>query len=283
MKYAVTAATGRFGQNAVKELSKIIGKENVILINRNVEKAKKLFPGYEVREGNYDEPISMENAFQGVDKVLFISSQPGGKVSRAQAQKNVVNALKKANVKFVAYTSFPHAQTSKSALANDHRLTENAIKEAGIAHAFLRNNWYLENEASFLQMGKNGQDPLYWTNNNAGWALENDYSEAAAKVLASENAKEIYEFAGPSRSYEELGKALKEAIGNDIEAKQVSKDEYIKFLEGTGLDSNLAKMFASFEDPIDDGSLNEETNDLAQALNRPVTPLVEAIKIILDK
>ncbi|TSO25559.1 NAD(P)H-binding protein [Lactobacillus sp. LL6] len=281
MKYAVTAAAGRFGQGAVKVLNELVGAENVVVIDRNLEKAQGLYPNNEVRVGNYDEVASMEAALKGIDKVLFISSQPGGKVDRATAQKNVVDAMKKNGVKFVAYTSFPHAQTSKSALAEDHRITENAIKDAGIAHSFLRDNWYLENEIGFLKSGVADQPALYWANNKAGWALEGDYSEAAAKVLASENSKEIYELAGASRSYEELGEALKKATGNDFEIKQVSEDEYIKYLEKTGLDSATAAMFASFQAPINDGSLEENTNDLAEALGRPVTPIVESIKEVL--
>ena len=281
MKYAVTAAAGRFGRNAVQELSKIVGSENVVIIDRNLEKAQKLYPNYEVREGNYDDPASITSALKGIDKVIFISSQPGGEVPRSQAHKNVVDALKKNDVKFVAYTSFPHAQTSKSALAEDHKITEDAIKDAGIAHSFLRNNWYLENEIGFLKSGAADQPALYWANNKAGWALENDYSEAAAKVVASENPKEVYEFAGASRSYQDLGEALQKATGNDFEIKQVSEEDYIKALEETGLDHGTAAMFASFQAPINDGSLEEDTDDLAEALNRPVTPIEEAIKLIL--
>lgn len=43
MKYAVTAATGNLGQAAVKELNKLAGAENVIVIARNTDKAAKLF------------------------------------------------------------------------------------------------------------------------------------------------------------------------------------------------------------------------------------------------
>lgn len=117
-----------------------------------------------------------------IDRVLFISSQPGGKVDRAIAQKYVIDAMKEDGVKFVAYTSFPKADTSTSALAGDHRATEEAIKEADIAHAFLRDNWYLENEMAFLQNGAANKDALYWANHRAGWALEREYAEAAAKL-----------------------------------------------------------------------------------------------------
>lgn len=283
MKYAVTAATGNFGQAAVKQLNELVGADNVIVIARNAEKGKKLFPNNEVRQGDYDDKQSMIDALKGVDRVLFISSQPGGKVDRATAHKNVVEALKEDGVKFVAYTSFPKADTSNSALAGDHRETEAAIKDAGIAHAFLRNNWYLENEMAFLQSGAANQDALYWANNHAGWALEREYAEAAAKVVANDNPKEVYELAGKPASYEDLGTALKKATGNDFAVKQVTNDEYAKFLESTGLDAGTAAMFASFQAPIEDGSLDEDTDDLAGALGHPALSLEEAIKEILAR
>lgn len=281
MNYAVTAATGNFGQKAVKKLNELVGAENVTVIARNTEKATKLFPNNVVKHGDYEDAASMEEALQGVDRVLFISSQPGGKVDRATAQKNVVDAMKKDGVKFVAYTSFPNAQKSSTPLADDHRVTENAIKKAGIDHAFLRDNWYLENEIGFLQNGAANRDALYWANNKAGWALERDYAEAAAKVVSSNDAQEVYELAGKSLSYEELGKAIQEATGNDFAIKQVSQEEYTKSLEDAGLDSATAGLFASFQAPSNSGDLAEDSDDLEKALGRPVTPIVESIKELL--
>lgn len=283
MKYAVTAATGNLGQAAVKELNKLVGAENVIVIARNTDKATKLFLNNEVRHGDYEDKSSMIDALKEIDRVLFISSQPSGKVDRATAHANVVDALKENNIKFVAYTSFPDAQNFTTPLATDHRLTENAIKEAGIDHSFLRDNWYLENEIGFLQSGAANHDALYWANDKAGWALERDYAEGAAKVLTSEDPREIYEFAGKTRTYDELGKALQEATGNHFAIKQISHDDYVKSLEEAGLDTPTAELFTSFQAPIDSGSLNKESNDLEEVLGHPVTPLVDAIKEVLAR
>lgn len=283
MKYAITAATGNFGQVAVKLLNKLVGEDNVIVVARNLEKAKKLFPNNEVRQGDYDDKDAMIKALTDVDKVLFISSQPGGKVDRATAQKNVVDALVKNNVKFVAYTSFPKAENSDNWLASDHKITEEAIKKAGLHHSFLRNNWYLENEMGFLQSGANKQAALYWAKGYAGWALEREYAEAAVNVLTAETSKEIYEFSGKRANYEDLGHALQAATGNNFEIKHVSQDEYVKYLENTGLKPEMATLFASFEQPIYDGALDEDTTDLADVLGHSSLSLEDAIKEILAR
>lgn len=281
-KYAITAATGNFGQTAVKELNKLVGADNVVVIARTPSKAEKLFPNNEVRHGDYEDLNSMNDAFKGIDRVLFISSQPGGKLGRAKAQENVVKAMKNNGVKFVAYTSFPDVQNSKTPLAEDHRITENNIKDAGIAHSFLRDNWYLENEIVFLQSGAANRPALYWANNHAGWALEREYAEAAAKVVASNNPKEVYELTGKPLTYAELGKALQKATGNDFEIKQVSSDEYIAYLESAGSDHATAALFSSFQSPIDSGALDENSNDLEEVLGK-LTPIEDAIKEILAR
>ena len=111
MKYAVTAATGNFGQLAVKYLSQLTSSKDIVVIARNREKAEKLFPNFEIRIGDYDKQTSITEALQGIDRVLFISSQPGGKVDRKVQHQNVVNAIQANHVSFVAYTSFAHAKS----------------------------------------------------------------------------------------------------------------------------------------------------------------------------
>lgn len=44
MKYAISAATGSFGQTVVKNLVDAVGAENVVAIIRNEEKGKRLLP-----------------------------------------------------------------------------------------------------------------------------------------------------------------------------------------------------------------------------------------------
>lgn len=62
MKYAITAATGNFGQTAVKELLKLVDAKDVVVVARNLEKAQELFPEVEIRQGSYDSVESMTNA-----------------------------------------------------------------------------------------------------------------------------------------------------------------------------------------------------------------------------
>lgn len=276
-KYAITGVTGHFGQNAVKKLVELVPATDVVALARNTQKAQAIVPsGVEVRPGDYSDVDQLTESLQGIDKLLFISSQPGGKVARATQHKNVVTAAKNAGIKYIAYTSFPHADTATAPLAEDHQMTEKLIKESGIAYSFLRNNWYLENELDSLKNAAT-QGLIYSTDGKVGWALEAEYSEAAALVVTQDNPKKIYEFAGKSRTYQDLADALK------VTGTKLSDEEYSQVLQEAGVDEGMVQMIISFQDLITQGNLAEDTNDLPEVLGRELTPLSEALKSIIGK
>ncbi|MDI6651185.1 hypothetical protein [Leuconostoc suionicum] len=79
------------------------------MIVRNENKVKKLFLNIEVWKASYDDVNKLTTALRNDDRLLFISSQPGGEIERLEQHRNVVQAMMNNNVIFVAYTSFPKA------------------------------------------------------------------------------------------------------------------------------------------------------------------------------
>lgn len=278
MKYAVTAATGKFGQTAVRTLLKLVDPSQVVAVVRNPQKAQKILPAQvEIRQGDYTQPAQLEAALAGIERLLFISSLPGGDYPRVQQHLNVVAAAKKAGVNFVAYTSFPHADQATSPLSADHRVTEKALAESGLTTAFLRNNWYLENQADFIKTALAGQPVYYATGDRqVGWAPEAIYAQAAAKVLVAAKPKKIYEFAGPMHTFGELAKAAAEAGGVKADAHAVSKDEYHQILQEQGLQA-AAEVILMIQDLIRAGELAHPSEDLEKILATPLPTLTESI------
>lgn len=285
MKYAISAATGHFGQIAIRELLKDVYASDVIAIVRNVEKAHQVLPeGIEVRQADYTDKNALIKALAGVDKLLFISSVPGGKISRQTQHQNVVEAAQTAGVDYVAYTSFADADNAQSALSEDHKFTEKLIKNSGLKYSFLRNAWYLENEVSYLKAGANGQDVLYAAGDGKiGYALEREYATGAAKVMAMSDPKNVYEFAGKPVSYAELGQAVKEVTGKEFEFKNVSDEEYRQGLIDSGFDDMTADVFVGMQDMMRAGELNVESSDLPDVLGHELTPLTDAIQEVLNR
>lgn len=141
---AITGATGQLGQHVLENLLTTVPAGQVVAIVRSPAKAESLSQkGVVVRQADYSDEAALTAALQGVDKLLLISSSEVGQ--RAVQHRNVINAAKAAGVKFIAYTSLLHADTSPLGLADEHIATEKMLADSGIAYALLRNGWYTEN------------------------------------------------------------------------------------------------------------------------------------------
>lgn len=279
--YAITGVTGHFGQNALKELAKLVPATDIVALARNTKKAQQIVPdGVEVRSGDYTDVIQLSKSLQGVDRLLFVSSQPGGPIPRLTQHQNVIAAAKEAKVGYIAYTSFLHADLAKAGLASDHKATEKLILESGMKYSFLRNNWYLENEAATLKAAASGKDFVYAAGEGkAGWALEKEYSEAAAKVLAAKETKNIHEFSGKARTYQDLA----EAIDGDFKVVSLTDSEFRQGLADSGMDGDTIEVVASIQTLIRQGDLAKTSSDLPDVLGRSLTSISEAIKMVIGK
>jgi len=279
--YAITGVTGHFGQNALKELAKLVPATDIVALARNTKKAQQIVPdGVEVRSGDYTDVIQLSKSLQGVDRLLFVSSQPGGPIPRLTQHQNVIAAAKEAKVGYIAYTSFPHADLAKAGLASDHKATEKLILESGMKYSFLRNNWYLENEAATLKAAASGKDFVYAAGEGkAGWALEKEYSEAAAKVLAAKETKNIHEFSGKARTYQDLA----EAIDGDFKVVSLTDSEFRQGLADSRMDGDTIEVVASIQTLIRQGDLAKTSSDLPDVLGRSLTSISEAIKMVIGK
>ncbi len=232
-----------------------------------------------VRPGDYDNEAELTASLAGIDRLLFVSSQPGGPVSREQQHLNVVNAAKAAGVGYVAYTSFPHADTATSPLSADHKATEKALNDSGIAHSFLRNNWYLENELATLKDAQAGKPFVYaGGDGQVGWALEREYAEGAANVLASDSQKPVYEFSGAPLTYSQLA----DALSGDFAVQSLTTDDYNKGLQAAGLDEGTAGVVTMIQQLIRDGELAKTSTDLPEVLGHELTPLDAALAEVLQ-
>ncbi len=283
MKYAVTGATGKFGRNVISHLTNWLKQDDIIALARDTKKAANVLPQeIEIRKADYTDEKSLEEALKGIDRLLFISSVPNDNYARAKQHLNVVNAAKKTGIKFIAYTSFPHADQAKSPLSADHRVTEQAIDESGIKHSFLRNNWYLENELNLINASLAGNPFVYSAQTgHVGWALEREYAEAAARVLTSKNPQKVYEFAGKSLTFADLAEALTEISSKKFKVDSITDEEYKKVLAKQGIPQKVADMIVMIQTLIRNNELAEETNDLEEVLGHNLVPLKDAIQELI--
>ncbi len=285
MKILVTGATGHFGRKVVETLLETLPTESLAVSVRNPEKVKDLRTlGIEVRQGDFNNPASLDVAFAGADRLLIVSTQ-GDNDTRIDQHLTAISAAKRAGVGFIAYTSVANADKNPLFLAPVHRATEEAIRKTGIPYSFLRNNWYIENEMGAIQ-GVLAGAPLVVSAGagKVGWAARNDYAQAAAAVLAgSGHENTIYELSGTPITYEELAVILEQVLNTKIAVQQVSDEEYGRLMANTGIPEQILPILIAIQSSIRKGALNLISKDLQTLLGRPQTPLSDVIRNLVKK
>jgi NAD(P)H dehydrogenase (quinone) len=282
----ITGANGHLGRLVIQHLlQKGVKPVDLRVSVRDVSKAADLrAQGIDVRHGDFDDPASLQDAFRGSDAVFIISTDKVG--SRIPQHLNAVNAARAAGVQRVAYTSHVKAvidpQTGKEApLANDHRATEAAIFESGIAYTILRNSFYAEfligpvvqSLAKGVYRSSLGDTPL-------GCAARNDYAEAAAQVLIQPgHANKVYELTTPTAwTVSDLVRAAAKVSGKPLTYQPVSDADLISALRAEGASESAAQMAVGLNPFIRAGMLSLVAPDLETILGHPVTSLEDQVR-----
>ncbi|GIQ71107.1 SDR family NAD(P)-dependent oxidoreductase [Xylanibacillus composti] len=283
MKLLVTGATGKLGSKVVETLLESVPANQVAVSVRNPEKAEGWRArGVDVRHGDFDRPETLDAAFAGMDRILIISAD-GDNDTRIRQHQHAVEAAARAGVKFIAYTSLANAGSSKLLLAPTHQATEQAILGTGIPYSFLRNNWYLENEAAGIQ-GVIAGAPWVTSaqSGKVGWALRQDYAAAAAAVLAGEGHEHTtYELSGKLLTQDELASAVGSVLGKEVQVQHVDDAAYAEVMRGVGVPEAAVPFLVGIQKGIREGELEVESDDFEKLLGRPATPVEEALRQLI--
>ncbi|MBJ8825108.1 SDR family oxidoreductase [Citrobacter europaeus] len=280
---AITGATGQLGQHVIESLLKTVPASQIVAIVRNPAKATTLSQqGITVRQADYSEEAALTTALQGIDKLLLISSSEVGQ--RAPQHRNVINAAQAAHVKFIAYTSLLHADTSPLGLADEHVATEKMLAESGIAYALLRNGWYTENYLASAPaalehgvfIGAAGEGKI-------ASATRADYAAAAARVISEDgHAGKTYELAGDAGwTLSQLAAELATQSGKKVVYQNLSEADFAAALKGVGLPAGLADMLADSDTGASKGGLFDDSHTLSKLIGRPTTSLADSVKGIV--
>jgi NAD(P)H dehydrogenase (quinone) len=284
MRILVTGATGHLGAKVVEALLDSVPTDQVAVSVRNVEKAEHLRArGVEVRRGDFDDVDSLARAFRGVQRLLLISTN-GDNATRLRQHRAAVAEAARAGVEFIAYTSLTRADASPMALGQVHRETEAAIRATQIPYCFLRNNWYLENEAGTIQGAAATGAPVVTAaaDGRIGWVLRDDLALATAAVLVGPGHENIvYELSGPPRTYPDLAAAIGHVLGRQVPVQHIDVASYEHMLAGYGLPGFLVGLLVDAQRAMRQGALDVESGDLERLLGRPATSLTDGIARVL--
>jgi len=282
----VTGAAGQLGRLVVPLLASKLPAEKLVALARNLDAAQGLAAaGAELRQGSYDDPASLDRAFEGVGKVLFISGNEVGQ--RVRQHGNVIDAAKRANVRLLAYTSILHADVSPLELTIEHRETEKLIKASGVPSVILRNGWYTENYTAGIRAVLHHNAVIGCARDGRiSAAPRQDYAEAAAAVLLSDadQAGKTYELAGDEAfTLTQYAAEIARQTGKPIAYHDLPEADYKAALIAAGVPEAFAGVFSDSDAGAAKGALFNNSHALSRLIGRPTTPLSASIADALSR
>jgi len=280
---AITGATGQLGRLVIQNLLKAVPASQIVAAVRSPEKAADLAAlGVQVRRADYAQPATLEAAFQGVDKLLLISSSEVGQ--RAAQHAAVIAAAQMTGVKLLAYTSILRADSSPLGLAAEHKETEAMLRDSGLPHVLLRNGWYTENYAASVPAAlQYGAVMGSAQSGRIASAARADYAAAAAAVLTKDGqAGKVYELAGDTAyTLAAFAAEIAQQSGKPVVYNDLPEAAYAAALVQVGLPEGFAALLADSDVGASKGALFDDSHQLSQLIGRPTTPLAEVVKAAL--
>lgn len=276
MKIAITGATGHLGRLVVNKLKEKVSSDNIIALVRSVQKAADL--GVEAREADYNNPEALNQALNGVDTLLLISGSEVGK--RVAQHKNVIEAAKKAGVKWIVYTSALRADVSTLSIADDHRVTEAAVKSSGVPYTILRHGWYTENYTGSIPGALAGGALLGSAGDGKiSSASRADFAEAGVAVLTTKGHEgQVYELAGDiPYTLSDLAAEISHQTGKNIPYNNLPEADYAAALVSFGLPEGFAHAIAGYDVSASRGDLFDDSHQLSKLIGRPTTPMPQVV------
>ena len=189
----VTGASGQLGRAIVQKLALRVPASQVGVSVRDPAKAGDLAAlGVRVRRGDFSDPASLSDTFEGASQVLIVSSNASASGGDPLAQhRAAIEAARAAGAKRIVYTS--HMAASHSSLFPpmlDHAATEEMLDQSGLAWTSLRNGFYASSGLMFMGDALKTGILEVPADGKVSWTAHADLAEAAAILLADEGRYE---------------------------------------------------------------------------------------------
>jgi uncharacterized protein YbjT (DUF2867 family) len=146
MKILVIRGTGHVGSEVVKELKKRDADVRVLVRKPGV----KSLPGVEVVVGDLLDPVSIEKALQGVEKLYLLNAVTPDELTQGLIAYDLAKKLKLSHVVYHSvfrvehFKDVPHF-ASKLAI-------ESTIRGFDVPFTIIRPNYFFQNDASFKDL-----------------------------------------------------------------------------------------------------------------------------------
>jgi uncharacterized protein YbjT (DUF2867 family) len=195
MKILVIGGTGKVGGAVVMELLK--RGANMRVLARKQPETGKVPAGVEVAIGDLLDPVSLEHAMQGVDKLFLLNAVVADELTQALIAYGIARRI---GLKHVTYLSVFKVDQFRDVPHFASKLAvESALREFGVPYTILRPGYYIQNDAN-LKDALTGPGVYPMPIGYAGIAVADvsDIAEVAAISLTEEGHQgQTYDIVAP--------------------------------------------------------------------------------------
>jgi uncharacterized protein YbjT (DUF2867 family) len=193
MKILVTGGTGRVGSEVVKELQK--RKADIRLLVRKNDAPTPT--GVEAVMGDLIDPVSVEKAMAGVDKLYLLNAVLPDELTQGLIAYDLAKKLK---LRHVVYHSVFRVERFKDVPHFASKLAiESALREFDVPFTIIRPNYFMQNDVTLKDaLTKAGIYPMPLGQAGISAVDVRDIAEAAAIALTSDgHFGKTYNLNGP--------------------------------------------------------------------------------------
>jgi uncharacterized protein YbjT (DUF2867 family) len=282
----ITGATGQLGSQLVQQLLERVPADRVGVSVRDPARAAELADlGVRVRRGDFTDPDSLADAFEGATQLLIVSASETGDAAVAQ-HAAAIDAARSAGAERILYTSHQAASAdSLFAPMPDHAATERYLAEAGTPFTALRNGFYASTVGMLLGQALQTGELIAPADGQVSWTTHSDLAEAAAIILADEGR---FDGATPALTtpdafdLKDIAGILTELTGRTIHRIVADDNEWTAGLMAHGVPAEQANLLLGIFHASRNGEFDTTGSTLESLLGRPVRSLRSVLERIVN-
>ncbi|MFI6790687.1 NAD(P)H-binding protein [Nonomuraea sp. NPDC050383] len=277
----VTGASGQLGGAVVDHLLRLVAAEQIGVSVRDPRKLASLARrGVRVRHGDFAEPASLREAWEGASHVLIVSANSTG-AEAVRLHRNAIDAAVAAGAKRILYTSHMGADPSSPfPPMPDHAATEEALQASGTAFTSLRNGFYASTVPQLLRHALDTGELRVPQDGPVAWTAHADLAEAAARILVDGRFDgRTPPLTGPEAiDMTRVAEIASRITGRAIRHVVISDEEYRQGLLSAGLPAPAAELMVGMFAASRRGDFGPADPTLADLLGRPVTTIEDYLR-----
>lgn len=284
---AVMAASGELGSRTVASvLDRGYTPDRLVACVRTPQKMTSWAEqGVEVRRADYDDPATLESAFEGIERVLLVPSIAPS-LDRARQYENVISAARQVGVRHLLHYGLVPVTVDSPFLVTPFLVyAESAIRTSGLDWTILRNSLYMDPIIDWIPsiIGM-GTIPYPTGEGRCSYISRDDIARAGAAALTTDGHEgQVYNFTGPeSLTTGDLCDVVSRVTGKPVTDRNASDQDYIDVCLAEGESEWLTHALLTLYHTIREGLLDMESDDVERLTGTPAESFESYLRKRLD-